>query len=454
MIGCLGLAARLYILAISGNLPVGPLSGIGDQVRYQTLADSVFRGDGLTYARQPTALRAPAYPIMLAGTRSLFGSHYFLAVRVLQFLASILLAYLCLQLAKRLFGEEAGLLAGALALALPTLVFVGSELQTEALASLLTGLFLAAALDLFENRKRNPVLLGIYSGLSALLRFNAALMAVLAALGLVWLDRSLKRAALLSAVVGVVVLPWLVRNQVVFRGHVLYSTHGGINLLEGVLTPQGRGQAEEGGLFRNAVGWQHADIETNSTSRLKFDSEDVLDRQARGAALTAWKALDWKSRIRLLSGKVVWFWLSTDQLLSTSSFSKRQRYLRVAGVIANWIVLVLAFIGWKKLWAGKRMHALVVAFYCVTVTAAHLPFVMNTRLRIPFFDPLLAVLAAGAIAASFGNWKRKTESALSEPSLEKFRTAPAFKSGGWSRGCINWLQRPTVNRILIRGGIR
>src|SRR5215469_7652239 len=34
-------------------------------------------------------------------------------------------------------------------------------------------------------------------------------------------------------------------------------------------------------------------------------------------------------------------------------------------------------------------------FYLVFVTAAHLPFVMNTRLRIPFAEPLLVVLAAG-----------------------------------------------------------
>lgn len=406
MVALLGLGARLVILVVSGNLPVGPLSGTGDQDRYRILAESVFRGDGLTYAGKPTALRAPAYPILLATARWTFGGHYFLAMRILQLLASLLLAYVCVKLGRRLFDEGTGLLAGALALALPTLVFIESELQTEAFAALLTTLFLFSALEVFENPSKHPFSLGVYSGVAALLRFNAALMSVLAAVGLLWRDRGPKRALLLALVAGTVVFPWLVRNELVFHGRVFYSTHGGINLLQGVLTPQGRAQADEAPLVKNAVGWEHTDIETNSTGRLKFPSEDVLDGQARAAAGVAWRALGWKPGVRLLSCKVAGFWLSTDQLLDTSSFSDRQRLLRATGVIAYWIVLVLAFIGWRKLVTDKRMLAVGIAFYCVLVTAAHLPFVMNTRLRIPFIDPLLAVLGAGGIAALFNKWGR------------------------------------------------
>jgi hypothetical protein len=38
---------------------------------------------------------------------------------------------------------------------------------------------------------------------------------------------------------------------------------------------------------------------------------------------------------------------------------------------------------------------------------AHLPFVMNTRLRFPFLDPLFAVLAGGGLAFLFARYKRQ-----------------------------------------------
>jgi 4-amino-4-deoxy-L-arabinose transferase-like glycosyltransferase len=410
-----GLSARLYLLSASGNLSVGPLSGTGDQIRYQTLADNISHGEGFTYAGQPTALRAPVYPLLLAASKIMFGSHYLLSVRVLQFSAGILLSYLCLMLGTRLFGAEAGALAGALALTLPTLVLTAGELQTESLASLLTALFFVSLFASLADQQKTGIAVGAYSGLSALLRFNAALLVVLGALALVWRDRGFRRALTACGVAGLLVAPWLIRNVIVFHGRVLYSTHGGINLLEGVLVPQGRGQPEEGNRVQAVVGWAHADVETNAPSRLRLPSEDVLDRQARTAAFSAWKALDWKARTRLLATKVVCFWLSTDQLLATSSFPRRQRLLRAAGVITYWIVLILAFIGWRRLLAGKRILALAVAGYCLLVTAAHLPFVMNTRLRISFVDPLLAVLGAGGIAVLFSNYGSRTPSAVTDP---------------------------------------
>src|SRR5260370_19206282 len=135
ILGSVGLIARLFLLKSSGNLPIGPLSGVGDEDRYQTLADNLFEGRGFTYAGQPTAFRPPLYPMFLAAMRFLFGSHRFLAARCFQLLAAIAMAYLCLLLARRLFGIEAGFLACSFALAMPTLAFGVSELQSLSLAA-------------------------------------------------------------------------------------------------------------------------------------------------------------------------------------------------------------------------------------------------------------------------------------------------------------------------------
>src|SRR5208337_3749757 len=46
IIALLGLALRITLLFLAGNRQIGPLSGVGDQVRYLTLSDSIFQGRG------------------------------------------------------------------------------------------------------------------------------------------------------------------------------------------------------------------------------------------------------------------------------------------------------------------------------------------------------------------------------------------------------------------------
>jgi 4-amino-4-deoxy-L-arabinose transferase-like glycosyltransferase len=398
VIGLLGLTLRIALVWLASYHPVSALSGTGDQVRYLTLAESLSQGNGFTYAGQPTALRPPMYPMLLAVSHAVFGTHYFLAVRLLQFLIGIALVYVCLLLASSLFDFEAGAMAGAIALVFPTLIFISTELQTEGLAAFLCILFLFYFIREIRGDHNGAVGMGVTSGLAMILRYNCAILPILGAIACLWFRRSPKHSLTVLFLAGLIVFPWIARNAIVFKGKILFSSHGGINLLEGVLAPDGRAQNGENAQVRAAGGWSHTDIEVNSAHRLLFPSEDRLDTQARVAAFAAWSSLSLKSCLRLLGGKIVRFWLSTDQLLDTASFSPRQRRLRIAGVVGYWFVLVLALVGWLSLFSTSRNVALAIAFYAVFVTAAHLPFVMNTRLRIPFLDPLSAVLAAGGFS--------------------------------------------------------
>ncbi len=384
VIALLGLAVRTAVVVLAGDRPVGQFSGVGDQVRYLTLADSIFQGNGFTYAGQSTG---------------------------------IAVAYVCLLLAEKLFGIEAGVIAGAIALTLPSLVFISAELQTEQLAAFLIILFLFSLLGEIQRKKNGAVVMGITSGIASLIRFNCAILPIIGAIGCLWPRRNLKNALAVSFVAGLIVAPWIVRNATVFHGAVLYSSHGGINLLEGVLMPEGRAQKGESERVRAAVGWLHTDIELNDAHRLRFPSEDKLDKQARAAAIEAWTNLDWKSRLQVLTRKVASFWLSTDQFFETSSFSPAQRALRASGVVAYWIALALALVGWLDLLSSSKATASVIAFYAFFVTAAHLPFVMNTRLRIPFIDPLLAVLAGGGFCFLICKYQHRRETYGQNPAL-------------------------------------
>jgi hypothetical protein len=79
------------------------------------------------------------------------------------------------------------------------------------------------------------------------------------------------------------------------------------------------------------------------------------------------------------------------------------RIARAASVAVYWAILVLALFGWFQLRAQNPRLAQTFLLYAIAVTVMHLPFVMNTRLRMPFVDPLLAVLAGiGALALLSG----------------------------------------------------
>lgn len=397
VIALFGLLLRIALLFLAGNRLLSPLSGVSDQMRYLVLADSISHGRGFSYAGEPTAFRPPLYPLLLAGSHIVFGPYYLLAVRILQFLAGLATAYVCYRLASRHFGIEAGMIAGAIALTLPSLIFITAELQTECLAAFLTILFLHFLMDESGERKSAAAGMGLTSGLATLVRFNCAILPVIGAVVCFWFQRSWKRSAVVASLAALIVSPWIIRNALVFDGQELFSSQGGANLLEGVLTPEGRDERGEYKRLRDAVGWVHAEIEVNDPHRLLFPGEAQLDRQARTAALSAWGNLDWKTGMKLLAGKIIIFWLSTDQLVNVEHFSTAQRELRATGVIAYYGVLCLALVGWAKLYTSSKEAALIAGFYVIFVTAAHLPFVMNTRVRVPLVDPLIPVLAGGGL---------------------------------------------------------
>jgi hypothetical protein len=77
-----------------------------------------------------------------------------------------------------------------------------------------------------------------------------------------------------------------------------------------------------------------------------------------------------------------------------------QRKIRAVGVLAYWAVLGAAILGWLRLRKSTPGIARLLLPYCALATALHFPFTMNTRLRVPFIDPLLCVFAGIALAAN------------------------------------------------------
>lgn len=382
---------RLILLFWAGNANETALTGGSDTLAYQTLADNIVHLRGMTYASMPTALRAPLYPYFLAFVQIAFGHSYRFVARVIQFCAGISMALVCARASVKLGGL--GSVALAAALALPTLIFFSAELLTETFATLLVATFL-----LFTFQRRNPSTIGAVIGLAMITRFNLAALAVVYVAYQVSVNKltvALRNVSVAALVAVVIVSPWFVRNLVVFDGQVLYSTQAGLNFLQGTVTPDGRIHGADWAMLSSRLGYPLQDMEVNSDARLALPSEPELNGIAARAAL---KELGRINLIRLAAVKLSYFWLSFDQVFETREMQLRQRSVRLAGVLAYWLFLAIGLWGWRKCRQENPNVARLFVIYAAVITCLHLPFVMSTRIRIPFVEPAVAILAGLAFA--------------------------------------------------------
>ena len=304
--------------------------------------------------------------------------------------------WICAKISSRLFNSSAERATIIFGLFLPTLLFSTDQLLTECLVAFLTALFLLFFVD--QRQSASPgsaVGLGLVSGLEALIRFNAAALPLFAA-WVVYKTRHRRSFLLRFAAVVLlpfaVIAPWLVRNAYAFPGRILYSTHGGANAVQGVVTTQGRTQTGDSERLLAAMGWTLRDLETNDPVRLSLPSEVELNRNAIRVLPRLWKEQGWNA-VPLLLRKIADFWLSTDQILDTKSLPTRERVLRGTGVVIYLLILSLAVRGLYRLSQTRPEIAAIFLVYVVGYTLLHLPLVMNTRLRIPLVEPLIVVLA-------------------------------------------------------------
>lgn len=395
LIAVCALAARFGLVVWAGNAPQTPLTGGSDTLAYQALADSVVNHRGLSYAGMPTGLRPPLYPLFLVLGQMIAGGHCRIFIRLVQFAVGILSAIVCAGISRKLGGSAA--IAFAAALAAPTLIFLSAEILSETLAALIVAAFFYVVVT-----ETSPIWAGAVIGLGMLERFNLATLAVTYVV-FQFAAKKPSQAARNVVLAGVVtvscVSPWFVRNLLVFHGQVLYSTHTGTNLLQGLITPDGRTQSGDSEKLEAMAGWTISDIETNSRSRTAFPPEPQLDHMAMNSALAQ---LGHVNFFALTVRKLGYFWLSFDQMFRTQQLAFNKRFVRVLGILVYWFLLAIGIVGWRKVRSRNPNAALLFAVYALVVTVMHFPFVMSTRIRAPLIEPALVILGGSAFASIAG----------------------------------------------------
>ena len=208
----------------------------GDPNAYLNLAKGLLAGDGLVmyepfFGSAWRALFPPVYPLLLAGWGALFGFST-PSVLALGTLTDMATAWLIVVLGTRLGSPRAGRRAAWLYLVWPSVLFSAPLAQKESLCALLV---LALALSWVKRRPgwRGALALGVPAGLLALTQPGEAPLAAL--FGLVLAARIGLWSVLLTglrgaAVAAVVMLPWWIRNWMVFHAFVPLTTAGGASL--------------------------------------------------------------------------------------------------------------------------------------------------------------------------------------------------------------------------------
>lgn len=234
LLGVFGLALAIRLILIWFGVGV-PLDA-GDAPSYLAIARSLAEGHGYTLdGITPTALRTPLYPIFLAMVFSLPGAEITTAQAVQAVLGSFS-CVLVLLLGRILLGERIGLVAGILA----AVYFPGACADVSILSESLFGLLLTAAvllLSLPSRTRSQAVLAGLAMGLSALARPNGIPVALCMAAWLMIRPDRRRQAAVFALAAGLVVLPWVVRNAIVFHRFIPTYSLSGLALYNSYVIP-------------------------------------------------------------------------------------------------------------------------------------------------------------------------------------------------------------------------
>lgn len=208
----------------------------GDPLNYLHLAQNIVAGRGMVAGTGPLweGLRAhypPLYPFLLAiiGYAAPLGPPTYMFFNSLCDAAASLVLLL---IARDLKLGVAGPLAAAIYFIWPTNILNAPVAQKESLAALLTLLTM-----LFMIRRR-PIPLGIFAGLLTLTQ--PALMTLPIILGLMLRTNtveSLKLARIAVPIAALVMLPWWVRNYLIFNEFVPLTDTNGFALYIGNLPP-------------------------------------------------------------------------------------------------------------------------------------------------------------------------------------------------------------------------
>ncbi len=228
----LAVALLLRIAAVAGTPGFAPTGDPADYDRHAAALAQTGRYPPTLLAEPggPTALRPPAYPLVLAAAYEATGARW-TAGRLLGALLGTLTVALVMALGTALLGARAGRWAGAIAAVFPPLIWLNGSLLAESLfLPAVLGALLCVARAGGSRALAWAAGAGALVGLAVLTRNNGVVLLVPVLGGLFALTRGARGPAVALLAVALVLLPWTLRNEDAFGRLLPLGTQSGYTL--------------------------------------------------------------------------------------------------------------------------------------------------------------------------------------------------------------------------------
>jgi 4-amino-4-deoxy-L-arabinose transferase-like glycosyltransferase len=207
------------------------------------IADNLISGHGYRVFTDTseTMLRSPGFVLILAATFVLFGKSL-LAVQILQFCMSAIIAALVYAISQRLFYcRRVSLLAAAIFLFHPVSIMSDTRAGNDTTLTLCLTITIWLLLRSIDSRRpRDFFLTGLALGYTMLVKASVALIFPCVFLFLVWPPKTrsefwgiTRNFAITAAVAAMVMAPWVVRNYAISGKFVPTMTVAGLAIFQG-----------------------------------------------------------------------------------------------------------------------------------------------------------------------------------------------------------------------------
>ena len=371
--------------------------GYGDTARYVALGEGFKTSHFLHGAARPTTVSPPGYVYLMAMIFSIFGIYSVASAIILEVFQSLIAAFACLVFYRlgQKWNENTGLLA-ALAMALypPSILFSVMRISPVLIVVLLLGIIMLYLFKIQERwQTRDAVVCGILMGVNALMEPTVILFYGASCIWLFfWSSRArfaaIKPSIIMAGVCVICVLPWTIRNYIVFGTFVPIKSSLGAHLLQG----NHPFSESQGAIFGPEI---KKAFSADELARLETMDEVQANKFMENKAIAFIKA-DPGTFIQRTLNRIYYYWAPVNPYRETRYDSLR--------IVTYGPVFILAMIGLLLLRKYWRESSLLLAlllsyplFYYVTqVTINRYRFVPEVFLII------LASFASVEIMRQFG----------------------------------------------------
>ncbi len=379
----LGLIIRVgYILTLENSVYWE------DETDYMRLSESIVTGNGFVNPDgQPTAFRAPGYPVFLAAL-NVVGIKGILPIRIAQAFISVLTLFLLYLLACRIFNPVAGIVSLGLGAVYPYFIFISGTVLATVLYSFLLVLFAYIFhIALSEKNKWMLLLSGIVLGLTILTR-SAAL--VILGVIFLWLFITFRKdlkifagySLLLTGACLIVISPWIVRNYTKLNVANI-SSNGGRNLWLGN--------------NKNATINSGSDLVLTDRIEKKLQSvhnESEIDNVYNHEAVRYIRENPGRF-LKLTLAKAVSFW-RLDPSPTTTGYLKIDSNIRWVSILSYGPIFILAVLGFFMMPDSSRKYVLFWVLFACSQMLLHAVYITKVRFRLPL-DHFLIFIAGFTI---------------------------------------------------------